>query len=408
MAEILKAFYATVDDVFGSEDKLLKRDKDGDTTAVYNDNSEFDNRDARFYGAITYKYESSIRNEEYAFPFDKNNLTFPIKGETVIILKIEDNTYWLPYSTTPYPNYRRNSTVFAQSNVVIKPDGTTKEEKSPTRGEYKVNEKVKFLKVKRGDTIITGRNGNTIRFSDTFLSEDNKVSSPSIFIRNLQDPELDDKKISILVEEDFNKDGSSIYITSKKVKIPYKIEKSNLKTIFDDKKAYILDEKGKKKIDYPKDKELEGNQIYVNTDRILLSARVNEFLIFGQKQVGVFSGGRFSVDAQDDVYMFANKGNVIFHCGGRGKQIFLNSDGGEVYIGKNDKPGKDGDPVQPMVLGGELVKILQDLIDEINKQSYMTPAGTSNVAPLNQTAFTKIRKKLDVILSESNFLSKKK
>jgi hypothetical protein len=411
--EKIKAFYATVDQVFGSKDTLLERkDKKVDTTAVYNGNKNFDALDGRFYGAITYRFESRIKTEEYAFPFDKNNLTFPIKGETVVILKIEDNTYWLPYSTTPYPNYRRNSNVFDQSKSTSNDSGTLTPEKSPTKGEYKVNEKIKFLKPRQGDTIITGRNGNTIRFSDLFLTEDDKTSSPSIFIRNVQDKELDDKKISTLVDENFNKDGTYIYITSNKVKIPYNITEndSNLKKAFNEKKAYSLDEKGSNKIDYPKDDELKGNQLYVNSDRILLSARVNEFLVFGQKQVGVFSGGRFSVDAMNDVYMFANKSNIIFHAGGSGKQIFLKSDGGEVYIGKNDKPGKDGDPVQPMVLGGELVKVLEDLIDEINKQWYPTPSGPTptDAGPLNKPKFEAIKSKLKVILSESNFLSKKK
>lgn len=416
MSEPIKSFYATVDKVFGSKDKMEKLQRPGDRTAVYNGNKAFGAEDGRFYGAITYKCETFIPIDEYAFPFDKNNMTFPIKGETVIILKIENNTFWLPYSITPYPNYRRNSIVFDASSTIINIANTNTVKpgvRSPTQDQtYKVNEKIKFIKPRQGDTIISGRNGNTVRFSDLFLTEDNKTSSPSIFIRNFQNPEHNAKTIATLVDEDFNKDGSSIYITSNKVKIPYNItqQNSNLKKAFNEKKAYSLDEKGKKKIDYPKDSDLKGNQIYVNTDRILLSAKANEFLIFGQKQVAVFSGGRFSVDAMNDVYMFANKSNIIFHAGGSGKQIFLKSDGGEVYIGKNDKPGKDGDPVQPMVLGGELVKILSDLIDEINKQWYPTPSGPTptDAGPLNKPKFIAIKNKLKVILAESNFLSKKK
>lgn len=402
----MDSFLATVDKVFGSKDSLEK--KQLDATAVFNSNEKFDAKDGRFYGAITYRFENTIPVDDYAFPFDKNNFTFPIKGETVVIVKIENSTYWLPFSATPYPNYRRDVLNYEASSYTV---GQGKQP-SPTEGMYKVNEKIKFLKPRQGDTFLTGRNGNTIRFSDLFLTEDNKTSSPSIFIRTLQDSKKDDLGIGALIDEDFNKDGSSIYITSKKVKIPYNIteQDSNLKKAFSEKKAYSLDEKGKEKIKYPQSSELNGNQIYVNTDRILLSAKVNEFLIFGQKQVAVFSGGRFSVDAKNDIYLYSNKSNTIIHGGGKGKQIFLKSDGGEVYIGKNDKPGKDGDAVQPMVLGGELVKILSDLIDEINKQWYQTPSGPTppNAGPQNKTNFSNIKKKLKVILSESNFLSKKK
>ena len=55
----------------------------------------------------------------------------------------------------------------------------------------------------------------------SLLTEDDKTSSPSIFIRNVQNPELDKKPIGELVEEDFMKDGSSFYMTSKKVKIKF-------------------------------------------------------------------------------------------------------------------------------------------------------------------------------------------
>ena len=87
---------------------------------------------------------------------------------------------------------------------------------------YEIKEKVKFLKPREGDTLITGRVGNTIRFSELFLTEDDKTSSPSIFIRNKQNPKLDEKLIGELVEEDINEDGTSIYLTSGKVKVPFK------------------------------------------------------------------------------------------------------------------------------------------------------------------------------------------
>jgi hypothetical protein len=75
-------------------------------TPVYNQNKDFAVEDARLYGAITYAYENEIVEEDYAFPFDKNNFTFPIKGETVTIIKIEGETFYLPYSVTTYANYR--------------------------------------------------------------------------------------------------------------------------------------------------------------------------------------------------------------------------------------------------------------------------------------------------------------
>ena len=193
------------------------------------------------------------------------------------ILEIDkNNIFWLPYSITPYSNYRRDYVTYTDLNPTdnSKPESTneggkslreTKDSGGQTNStnkknstdDYKVNEKIKFLKPKQGDTIISGRVGNTIRFSEFFLTEDGKTSSSGIFIRNKQNPELDSKKIGELVEEDINKDGTSIYITSNKIKVPFKEE------VKKEKKGFK---------DYPNSKDLSGDQLFINSDRIILSA----------------------------------------------------------------------------------------------------------------------------------------
>jgi len=59
-----------------------------------------------------------------------------------------------------------------------------------------------------------------------------------------------------------------------------------------------------------------------------------------------------------------------------------------------------------MVLGGELVKILQDLISAINKQIYATPVGPTPAGPVNRAEFDAIKGRLNTILSARNYLSK--
>lgn len=424
-----ETFLATVDTVLYKKEDFLKLNTAQDFIKVYNGNKNFDAKDARFLGAITFVRPNSKKLENYAFPFDKNNMTFPIKGEVVVIIKADREYYWLPYTITQYPNYRSDyKTVEAGKgrDIQSKQGGGTKDAgtvkstgtpaKSPAAGgagstkkkrEYVVSEKIKFLKPKEGDTVITGRWGQTIRFSELFLTEDDKTSSPSIFIRNFQNPELDKKPIGELVEEDFMKDGSSLYMTSKKVKIKFDTSKFSK---FGKKKAYTLNEKGSESNKYPTDADFKDvHQIWVNTERIIMSARTKEILTFAKKTIGFFTDERFSIDAGKDIYGQADN-HVIWQCGGSGKQIFLKSDKGEVYLGKNDKFGMDGAAVQKMVLGGELVKILSDLIDEINKQWYPTPSGPTpkDAGPLNKPKFIAIQKKLKVILSETNFLSKNK
>lgn len=401
MTEV-KSFLAIVNNVYPTNSKLLATDNE-DTIAVYNDNKDFFEEDARLYGAITYEFEDSFQVDDYAFPFDKNNFTFPIKGETVVILKMFNQTFWLPYTNTPYSNYRRDEVTYIATRPVdtegndssaqsysntTKTGGTTSTQKKDDIG-YKINEKIKFLKPKQGDTILSGRVGNTIRFSELFLSEDDKTSSPSIFIRNKQNPELDSKKIGELIDEDINKDGTSIYITSNKVKIPFK------ETIKKQKVGFT---------DYPNSKDFTGDQLFVNSDRIVLSAKAKEFIIFGKGNTGVITDGKYSIDAEKEVYVNSNK-NITIHSAGS-NQIFLNSENGKVYIGKNSGEGDAGASVQKMVLGGDLVKILQDLIGAITEQFFLTPSGPSKVGPENIADFEAIKSRLKDILSSTNYLSK--
>lgn len=405
MAEF-ETFLAAVSKVYLKSDKPL--DKEKDYIKVYNENKNFDTNDIRFLGAVEFKRESAISLEGYAFPFDKNNMTYPILGETVLILNIDNNYFWLPYSNNHYPNYREDykiSEVAKEKEITknttqskskdykeTKTTGTPNQKPTQTQSsakKYKVNEKIKFLNPKEGDTILSGRVGNTIRFSEFHLTEDGKTSSPSIFIRNKQNPELDDKKIGELVEEDINKDGTSIYIVSNKVKVPFKEE------VKKDKKAFK---------EYPSSADFKGDQLFVNSDRIILSAKAKEFIIFGKGNTGVITDGNYSIDAEKEVYIH-NKKNVTIHSEGA-NQIFLNSENGKIFLGKDKGAGDAGADVQKMVLGGELVKIMEELIDAITKQIYLTPAGPSSTGPTNAAAFNAIKSKLKTIQSAKNFLSK--
>jgi hypothetical protein len=409
----MESFLASVKKVYIKyDDKWPKYPMSGsvinDYTKFYNDNKNFTENDTRFLGAIEFVRNTPIKLENYAFPFDKNNLTFPIEGETVLIIQNENEFFWLPYTVTQYPNYREDyktsekskersvensaNTTKSQNYNEVKNTGTPNTEKAKQDSEkttYKINEKIKFLNPKSGDTILSGRVGNTIRFSEFHLTEDGKTSSPSIIIRNKQNPELDSKKIGELVDEDINKDGTSVYLTSGKIKVPFveniKKEKIGFKS-------------------YPNSKDLSGDQLFVNSDRIILSAKASEFIIFGKGNTGVITDGRYSVDATKEIYLHTEN-NLTLHSKGA-NQIFLNSDNGNIYLGKNTGSGGAGASVQKLVLGGELVKLLGDLIDEISKQVYATPTGPTSPGPTNVAAFKAIKGKLNTLLSSKNFVSK--
>jgi hypothetical protein len=411
----MESFLASVKKVYIKyDDKWPKYPMSGsainDYTKFYNDNKNFTENDTRFLGAIEFARNTPLKLENYAFPFDKNNLTFPIEGETVLIIQNENEFFWLPYTVTQYPNYREDyktsekskersvenatNTTKSQNYSEVKNTGTTNTEASKQDSEkttYKINEKIKFLNPKSGDTILSGRVGNTIRFSEFHLTEDGKTSSPSILIRNKQNPELDAKKIGELVDEDINKDGTSVYIVSGKTKVPFKETIKQGKTAFGG---------------YPSD--FSGDQLFINSDRIVLSAKAKEFIIFGKGSTGIITDGTFTVDAAKPIHLHSS-GNVTIESAG-GNQIFLNSNSGKVFLGKNSGAGAAGASVQNMVLGGELIEILTELISAILNQTYWTPSGPTDYGmppgPINNSEFTTVQSKLNKLLSSTNFLSK--
>jgi hypothetical protein len=394
-----------VDVVYPTNKKFEKYDKSGssidDTVSVYNQNKDFGDEDASFYGAITYRFEDSNAKDNYARPFDKNNFTFPIKGETVVIFRFENQTFWLPYTNTPYPNYRKDYVINKNTKKDESKNGgggndpkkteamggiTTPPESKKDDDGYKKNEKIKFLNPKNGDTILSGRVGNTIRLSEFFLSSDEK-SYPGIYIRNKQNPELDSKKIGELVDEDINKDGTSIYIVSGKTKVPFK------ETINKQKIAFK---------EYPSD--FSGDQLFLNSDRVILSAKAKEFIIFGKGNTGIITDGTFSIDAVKPIHLLSSV-NVTIESEGA-NQIFLNSNNGKVFLGKNQGVGDAGADVQKMVLGGELVSIMNELIEAIKNQVYASSCGNAILASPNVLEFSIIQKKLTRLLSANNYLSK--
>ena len=399
----MESFVATVKKVYTEFDKPIN-----ENDFVSTNNADYIGKnDNRFLGAIEFYKESFINKQNIAYPFDKNNITYPIVGETIIIVEIANSSYWLPYSVSQIPNYREDIKVSqtTKEKDVLTPDssnknksysevksthttGEKKTESESSKSQYKKNENIKFLKPKEGDTIISGRVGNTIRFSEFFLTEDGKTSSPGIYIRNKQNPSLDNEKLGTLVDEDINNDGTSVYLTSNKSKIPFK------ETIKKQKIAFK---------DYPSSDELKNDQLFVNSDRIILSAKASEFIIFGKGNTGVITDGRFTIDADKEIYAHTNK-DIILHTN---KNIVFNSDAsGVIYVGKVGTPGGAGADVQRMVLAGELIELMTELIDAITQQVYATPVGPTAPGPHNRFQFDMIKSKLAKIQSSRNFLSK--
>jgi hypothetical protein len=418
----VEAFLATVKKVYVDYKDLNDLDLEKDYIIVYNKNNEFHSgesgkqKNVSWLGAIEWESTYSITDKPLAIPFDKNNISYPIEGETVIILKIYDidqsmQLYYLPFSRTAYPNYRQNYETFISSQPKEKETSTTN--KSQNYGEasavgansskaesakpsntlkFDVNEKIKLLKPYIGDTIITGRVGNSIRLSQGFST---KESAPSILIRNFQSEDETNSKIGKLAVEDINKDGSSLYMTSQDILVPFE------ETVKKEKKAYK---------EYPKSKELIGNQIYINSDRLIMSSKANEVIIFGKKNIGTITDGNFTIDSAQQFLVDAETG-IEFTTKGDNQFVFTSD--GKIYLGrKQDNKSvikQSGNPdadIQQMVLGNKLIDLLNKLCQAMVNSIYTNSGGPGKLDPGTITNIVTVQKELRSILSNRNFLSK--
>ncbi len=141
--------------------------------------------------------------------------------------------------------------------------------------------------------------------------------------------------------------------------------------------------------EYPS--KLIGDQILINSGRIILSAKSAEMLFFSKKNYGFISDGAMSIDNKlgidisvgDDIHIVTND-----------KDINMVTGKGAIFLGS--------EALEPMVKGQQLVDILAELIDAITQQIYLTPSGPSANGPTNISQFGSIKSKLNNILSRLN------
>lgn len=407
----INAFFATVETVFldiKDFTNTTKKDSHIDSNKNLIKDDSGNEKNITQLGSIYWRSDDSQTNKDYAYPFDKNNITYPIEGETVIIIQIDKIHFWLPYGeSTIFPNYKQSRTIFKKSQKInrensdttvksttfgsVQNTGTPFTDKSSKKTSnpnsvYKKNENIKYLKPLKGDTFVSGRAGNTIRLSQFWKNEEE--ITPSIIISNGQSNEVLNKPIGFLAEESINNDGSSIYITSGKSIVEYDFKKTKENT-----SAWGT---------LPTAKNLNGNQIYLNSDRVILSSKQSDFIIFGKGHTGVITGDRYTIDAAKDIHIHSDDSIKIQSAG---KDVRILTDTGKIYIGNTNSQNSDTPLKQPMVKGDDLVKILSEVLEELAKQVFATGAGPTGTGPANAAAFRFIKSKLNTILSQTNFLS---
>lgn len=267
-------------------------------------------------------------------------------------------------------------------------------------GEYFKKNKTHRLKIYEGDTIIQSRHGQSIRMSG-FKTSGNQLGE-TITIRNKEAAKYSVLPEDSSIEEDLNRDGSTILLSSG--------NKNNIKFIpgtpdllggsdfkmRPDKSSKIVfagsaDDYGFE--GYPS--ALNGEQCFITSDRLVFSSRKNEMIFWSKGNYGVITDGIFSVDADNGVNINAKNDIDIQSFD---KKINLHvGNAGEINLGSNR--------LRSAIDGDGLIELLADLIAciiNLKNGGLLTPAGpTAGMDPTRETELQEMADKLNSLLSST-------
>jgi hypothetical protein len=402
-----------VEFVFTEVDDIIEKIPDIDK--IYEEaksDGEYDEKNALYYGAIRYRTPEQQETKEealkIAFPLDRYNFTLPVVGETIYVETINGKLFYKPLGFQSSPGFNTNLEVLLSTvkttdsntgttgldnfkevqqtgiaNTNVGNTGETKINQGFAGKYFKRNLKTHQLKPLEGDTIIQGKFGNSIRFSGYLHSDKTDGKQyPGILIRNGENVESQEtNKIYSPTTEDINKDGTSIQITSGKYKTAF------TETISVKKEAI---EK------YPSADELDGDQIIVNSGRVILSAKTSQLFLFSKKNLSIFTDSVITIDSEQGMNVVAQDGRIQFETKAN-NDIVWTVDNGKIFAG-NDTA------TQQAILGNILVDLLGQLIDAIDAMTIATPSGPSAPGPIDKTPFTTIKNNLKTALSKTNYL----
>jgi hypothetical protein len=361
-----------------------------------------------YVGSVIYRLETELNKPDddlsFAFPKHLSFNRLPVKNEEVHIIKSPGGgAYYDITSHSSYPNITSGDTVINDSSVLDKDtkqntEGYNRVIKTgiarsslSERSDYdnfgnyfKFQPSLHKLKLYEGDTIIQSRFGQSIRFSG--YNNNERSMSPTIIIRNGESSVSQNEDEGKTVDEDINRDGSVIVMGSGDYLLPFNpgISDGSGRNDFETNPASFKN--------YPN--KLIGNQMLLNSDRIILSARSGEFILYSKKNYGFISDGGMSIDNRLGIDI--NVGDNV-NVSTNNSDININTGSGKINLGDTD--------LEPILKGNTLVNLLEELLDEISKQVFLTPAGPTSVGPTNLPKFNTIRNKLKMALSKLNSTS---
>ena len=285
-------------------------------------------------GSIHYKPLGKVSDElpaenyPIAFPLQSHIRHVPLVNEIVLLLPAPSkNLDTLVSSTTVY--FLDVVNIWNSPHFTGYPEDTSTD---PKLGEYfeertDINPMLPF----EGDVIMEGRNGQSLRFSQTVPNltpwEGNTKGDPIIVLSNGQVQVANGYEFIV---EDVNEDFSSIYLTSTQT-IPLQESNTNRASYTEiptQTQAY------------------QGNQVLLNSGRLYFNATTDHILLSSPLSIGL-SAKDINIDANSKVVVESPK----------------------IELGKS--------ATEPVLLGNRTVSLLEDLLNQLISLSVDLQAAIS-------------------------------
>jgi hypothetical protein len=288
-------------------------------------------------------------------------------------------------------------------------------------GKYFVaNHKIRTVKRFEGDFLIESRHGQTIHLTAYDSKRENDIGDPNykdyknggnpmILIRNRQRPLLSEgtslslhnspnpatirgskqeKNVGGYIEENINHDGSSIHITCGKT-ISEWVTTCYKKMFGNGEENSKFD--GETTFKYP---ILNGDQVVINSDRLVFSARYNEMMQFSKKRFSIVTDNEYTIDSHQQIVLTTNTKTVI------------NSPA--IYLGEYDMTN------EPALLGQTTVNWLYDMCNWLLEHTHWykhshVDAGEESPSqtqlPVQIKQLMALRDKLHTLMSRRVFVT---
>jgi len=152
-------------------------------------------------------------------------------------------------------------------------------------------------------------------------------------------------------------------------------------------------------------KYIDGSQILLHSDRVIVNSRKSHLLLFGEEGVAIASPGKVNIDAKGDITLYAN-GELFL--GVPGKLDDVNADG--EFVGGNKKAPTNkaqatlDEDYEPLVLGLKLANLIEDLIITIANAALLTPVGVGYFREDVKDELTRIKARIPEMLSTYGYI----